>query len=90
MHKVTASWNPPNGFDHVAFTLYFSQPGRSDGTEEMPLQQARLPDGTRWSPASSTAGEKSTVLTYLVPAATSSQIALIPIRISCAAAVSDG
>ena len=34
-----------------------------------------LPDGTRWSPASSTAGEKSTVLTYLVPAATSSQIA---------------
>ena len=34
-----------------------------------------LPDGTRWSPASSTPGEKSTQLTYLVPSATASQVA---------------
>ena len=46
--QVTQLWQPQNGFDHVAFTLFFSQPGRPDGVAELPLQQARLPGGARW------------------------------------------
>ena len=48
MASLTQSWNPPNGFDHVLFTLHFSQRGRSDGITELPLQNASLPDGLRW------------------------------------------
>jgi len=48
MAGLTRSWGPPNGFDHANLTLFFSQPGRSDGVAEMPLQQARLPEGQRW------------------------------------------
>jgi glycosidase len=49
MAKVSALWNPPNGFDHVAFTLYFQVPGLVGGSDVMPLQNARLPDGMRWN-----------------------------------------
>jgi hypothetical protein len=48
MREVTAPWNPANGFDHVAFTLYLQLPGRDGGISEMPQQNARLPDGMRW------------------------------------------
>ncbi len=47
-HRVTQSWNPPNGFDHVAFTLFIGLPGRDDGSTVMPLQDGELPDGMRW------------------------------------------
>jgi hypothetical protein len=46
--QVSRIWGPPNGFDHVAFTLFFSQPRRADGVAKMPLQQARLPGDARW------------------------------------------
>ena len=48
LHQVIASWNPPNGFDHVALTTYFELPGRGGGSRLMPLQQGELPDGMRW------------------------------------------
>ena len=48
MQGMTRSWQPQNGFDHVAFTLFFSQAGRSDGATVMPLQHASLPKGLRW------------------------------------------
>ena len=48
MQGMTQSWQPQNGFDHVAFTLFFSQAGRSDGATAMPLQHASLPQGLRW------------------------------------------
>ncbi len=48
MAGITQTWGPPNGFDHVNLTLFFSQPGRADGLAEMPLQQASLPEGWRW------------------------------------------
>ena len=48
MHEVTQGWGPLNGFDHVAFTLFFSQPGRPDGATVLPQQQAELPGGLRW------------------------------------------
>ncbi len=49
MHKVTASWNPQNGFDHVAFTIYIHLPGRPVAEAIMPLQNGSLPDGMRWN-----------------------------------------
>lgn len=49
MHKVTASWNPQNGFDHVAFTIYIHVPGRPGGETIMPLQNGTLPEGMRWN-----------------------------------------
>jgi carbohydrate-binding DOMON domain-containing protein len=48
MHKVTTSWNPQNGFDHVAFTLFIEVPGRAGGSAVLPLQNASLPAGMRW------------------------------------------
>lgn len=48
MAAVTGDWNPPNGFDHVAPVLFVELPGRADGSDRMPLQNARLPDGMRW------------------------------------------
>lgn len=49
MHAIEDAWNPPNGFDHVAFALYLQVPGLGDGTSVMPLQNASLPDGMRWN-----------------------------------------
>ncbi|WNG20559.1 alpha-amylase family glycosyl hydrolase [Cystobacter fuscus] len=44
---VTTTWNPQNGFDHVAFTIYIDVPGRS-GLTVMPQQNASLPTGMTW------------------------------------------
>jgi hypothetical protein len=48
MAGLTQVWRPQNGFDHVAFTLYFSQGMRSDGVAELPQQQARMPGNALW------------------------------------------
>ncbi|MCL1633036.1 alpha-amylase family glycosyl hydrolase [Luteimonas sp. SX5] len=48
MRKLTTLWNPVNGFDHVAFTIFLQLPGRKGGSTLMPLQNATLPDGMRW------------------------------------------
>ncbi len=50
MADVAASWNPANGFDHVALTLFLQLPGRdcAGGSRVMPLQNAELPDGMCW------------------------------------------
>lgn len=48
MAQVTQLWGPQNGFDHVAFTLHFSQRGRRDGVAELPLLNTRLPGGGVW------------------------------------------
>ena len=48
MNAVTTLWNPANGFDHVAFTVYLELPGRSGGVSVMPLQNASLPGGMQW------------------------------------------
>lgn len=45
---ISRAWAPANGFDHVAFTLFFALSGRSDGVAAMPQQFANLPDGLRW------------------------------------------
>ena len=48
MASHSAGWNPPNGFDRVALTLFIELPDRAGGARLMPLQNARLPDGLRW------------------------------------------
>lgn len=46
--ELVALWNPPNGFDHVAFTVFLQLPGREGGSTVMPLQNAGMPEGMRW------------------------------------------
>ena len=46
--ELLRGWNPPNDFDHVAFTVFVELPGRTGGARAMPLQNAELPDGMRW------------------------------------------
>jgi glycosidase len=48
MNSITTPWNPPNGFDHVAFAIYVQIPGRAGGSTVMPLQNGELPAGMRW------------------------------------------
>jgi glycosidase len=48
MQRLVAGWNPANGFDHVAFTVFVELPGRSGGQRVMPLQNAELPGDMRW------------------------------------------
>lgn len=48
MPSMGSSWNAPNGFDHVAFTLYIGLPGQP-GATVMPLQNASLPEGLHWN-----------------------------------------
>ncbi len=46
--RLTRLWNPANGFDHVAFTVFIELPGRDGGSQVMPLQNATLPQGMNW------------------------------------------
>ena len=48
MRNITRSWQPPNGFDHVAFTLFIEVPGQPGGLRMMPLQHAMLPQDMTW------------------------------------------
>ena len=41
-------WNPPLKFDHVAFNIFFSVPGKA-GATTMPLLNAATPSGFNWS-----------------------------------------
>ncbi|WNG36277.1 alpha-amylase [Archangium violaceum] len=45
--RVTTTWNPQNGFDHVAFTIFVDVPGRT-GLTVMPQQNASVPTGMDW------------------------------------------
>lgn len=48
MRELIATWNPANGFDHLALTIYLQLPDRADGQRVMPLQNANLPEAMRW------------------------------------------
>ncbi len=48
MHRVTQSWSPANGFDHVAFSIFVSLPQREDGERALPKQNATMPADLRW------------------------------------------
>ncbi|MGL6290396.1 MAG: alpha-amylase family glycosyl hydrolase [Silanimonas sp.] len=53
MGELLAGWNPSNGFDHVAFSLFFdlrdvAGPDLGEGVATMPKQNAVLPGDGRW------------------------------------------
>ena len=48
LQALVHGWNAPNGFDHVALTVFLELPDRQDGVRHMPGQNAMLPDGMRW------------------------------------------
>ena len=48
MSALSTAWNPPNGFDHVAFNLFIELPGENEGATAMPMQRGELPAGMRW------------------------------------------
>lgn len=48
MRSISQFWNPPNGFDHVAFSAFIQLPDTAGGSRVMPLQNAELPQGMRW------------------------------------------
>lgn len=48
MADVIAAWNPANGFDHLALTVFVELPGGDGGARVMPQQNAMLPAGMRW------------------------------------------
>jgi glycosidase len=49
MAATSTAWNPPNGFDHVAFDLFIELPGPAgEGATAMPMQNDRLPAGMHW------------------------------------------
>ncbi len=48
MGAVNRSWNPANGFDHVAFTLFIGKPDSANSQRVMPQQQDVLPNGMHW------------------------------------------
>jgi len=46
---LTRSWNPANGFDHLALTVFIELPDTDEpAASVMPGQAARLPEGMRW------------------------------------------
>ena len=47
--ELSQLWNPPNGFDHLALTLFLQMPGQAESSEVMPQQNANVPDGMRWN-----------------------------------------
>lgn len=49
MADISRSWNPPNGFDHVAFTIFIQLPDAKGGVRAMPGQNAELPGNMRWN-----------------------------------------
>ena len=48
MKDFTTVWNPPLGFDHVAFNVFFSIPGRA-GATALPYLNAPFPGGGQWN-----------------------------------------
>jgi C-terminal binding-module, SLH-like, of glucodextranase len=48
MPSISTQWNPANGFDHVAFTIFIELPNEAGGATVMPQQNGELPQGMRW------------------------------------------
>jgi len=50
MTEVTNSWSPANGFDHVAFSVFFDHPALT-GINALPLLDTTLASGQDWDRA---------------------------------------
>lgn len=48
MGDISRAWSPPNGFDHVVFTMFIGKPNTAQSLQVMPLQQDSLPPVMHW------------------------------------------
>ena len=48
MADISTVWSPPQGFDHVAFTVFIELPGQPGGATVMPQQNGDVPASMRW------------------------------------------
>jgi glycosidase len=48
MAKLTDTWVPTNGFDHVGFSIFMHLPEQAGGATVLPKIQASMPDGETW------------------------------------------
>jgi len=48
MRAITTPWNPPNGFDHLALSLFIDLPNVDGGARAMPQLNGEVPNGMRW------------------------------------------
>jgi glycosidase len=48
MRALTTPWNPPNGFDHLALSLFIDLPNVEGGARAMPQLNGDLPGDLRW------------------------------------------
>lgn len=55
MKHVSDRWIPPNGFDNVAFNIFFDT-NKNSGTRVLPELKAKAPDGLHWDIAHSVFG----------------------------------
>jgi glycosidase len=46
---LSTVWNPPNGYDHVAFSIFFSLPGQTSPATVLPKLSGSAPPGFAWS-----------------------------------------
>ena len=68
MAQLTDVWAPPNGFDNVAFSIFFEFPDRP-GATALPLINADMPFGRHWNLAHVSSGWFSYTYTALGAAA---------------------
>ncbi|MBF6025298.1 alpha-amylase family glycosyl hydrolase [Lysobacter niastensis] len=73
-----ATWNPPNGFDHIAYTLFVGLPDREDGATVMPQQNGTLPDGMRWQLRARAHGWTNALFVHRGATATADGTAITP------------
>jgi len=78
MKSISTSWRPPNGFDHVAFTIFVQVPGQDGGATVMPFQNAQLPRGMRWNYRLRAHGWSNALFTPAGATATSDGTATMP------------
>jgi glycosidase len=62
MREWSTVWKPPNGFDHVAFNIFFSIPGQQ-GLTVLPKLNASMPNGLTWNLDQFTYGWNSAMYT---------------------------
>lgn len=48
LRTLTTTWNPANGFDHVALTVFLDLPHLHGGSSVAPLQNTVMPAGLAW------------------------------------------
>lgn len=78
MRELSRSWNPPNGFDHVAFSIFLDLPTVAGGARAMPFQNASVPDGMRWDRRIRVHGWSNALFSSEGASATNDGIAITP------------